>query len=859
MTGEKSAFGRLAASAFAALSIGFVAVAEDAASVPEVVWVKADKAAFESQGVVGDGTEANPFSTIQKGIDTVAVGGTVKIMAGTYDYDEQFDGTHTNRVIINKRVILDGVDGMGKTHLVGKLVSGTAANGNIGCGSAAIRCIKISQSDANNTIIRNLTLRNSGASDVNNHQGYGGAVCGSSMNSRGSVWVVDCVVSNCAAVMGGALNGVSAVRCKFIENRSTGYGAAIRYCNAIHCLMYKNRKHDKTGVTSTRPVVAYSYAINCTLVGGSQSKTCGFGRGASVYNCISVDNSGGAIVTPPSSEAVSMYSNCYTESVPFVDLGEGDYRLVRDSPTIGGGDTKFLSLITTPDDVPVNIDLAGNEIDLTKETCDIGCYQRIFDWYVDAGNGDDGNRGNKAGAAKKTLAAIMPSTLPGDTVHAAPGTYDEGTMTTDSKRIKARVVIPTGVTLTAEKGPAETFVVGAPDATESGDEHGFGTNAVQCVFLMSGARIKGFTVTGGYTWAEIPEGFTASNNRGGGVVGADRNNTFADGCIISNNWAYYSGGGIYNTSAVRSWLFENHSMYQGGAMHSASIYGCVMDKNYTGYSTGTRPSACWQHKAIVGCTLGGNTYTHDGGSNGKVLTGEADNAIFSHNIVLGDMGVYSSSSYKLTGSVFKYGVGNWAGKLDETCIVSAGDSIKLDENYRPLPGSVGVDWITAEQLSESAGGKLPVDKDISGFQRVMNGKADCGALEADWRGEYAKLLNGSGRRITVTEATSAVITNAVGGVSSIALGDGESFGLEWWNSMPFAKRGGKVSVTGVGTLTILRNGAKFAAYDAAGTPAEFTVPVGGDEAFDFTFSFAGEGSADIYGLTAAKGSLFTIR
>ncbi|MBR3822564.1 MAG: hypothetical protein IKJ37_13215 [Kiritimatiellae bacterium] len=68
-----------------------------------------------------------------------------------------------------------------------------------------------------------------------------------------------------------------------------------------------------------------------------------------------------------------------------------------------------------------------------------------------------------------------------------------------------------------------------------------------------------------------------------------------------------------------------------------------------------------------------------------------------------------------------------------------------------------------------------------------------------------------------------------------------------------------MSVTGEGTLTILRNGAKFAAYDAAGTPAEFTVPVGGDEAFDFTFSFEGEGSADIYGLTAAKGSLFTIR
>ena len=40
--------------------------AEETAAAPEVVWVKADRTAFETQGVVGDGTEANPFNTIQK-------------------------------------------------------------------------------------------------------------------------------------------------------------------------------------------------------------------------------------------------------------------------------------------------------------------------------------------------------------------------------------------------------------------------------------------------------------------------------------------------------------------------------------------------------------------------------------------------------------------------------------------------------------------------------------------------------------------------------------------------------------------------------------------------------------------------
>ena len=152
-------------------TVALSARAEETASVPDVVWVKADKASFEAHGAVGDGSEENPFNTIQAGVDNVAVGGTVKIMAGTYDNGEQVYNGHANRVVISKKVILDGVGGKDGTHIVGKLSTATAA----GFGNDTIRCIRVSSTAANGSIIRNLTLRNGGSYE-NNSEIHGGAV-----------------------------------------------------------------------------------------------------------------------------------------------------------------------------------------------------------------------------------------------------------------------------------------------------------------------------------------------------------------------------------------------------------------------------------------------------------------------------------------------------------------------------------------------------------------------------------------------------------------------------------------------------------------------------------------------------------
>jgi hypothetical protein len=57
----------------------------------------------------------------------------------------------------------------------------------------------------------------------------------------------------------------------------------------------------------------------------------------------------------------------------------------------------------------------------------------------------------------------------------------------------------------------------------------------------------------------------------------------------------------------------------------------------------------------------------------------------------------------------------------------------------------------------------------------------------------------------------------------------------------------------------MRNGAVFAEYNSSSSPAQFFIPAVGGDQFAFTFSFKGEGSADIYNFAAAKGTLFTIR
>jgi hypothetical protein len=139
------------------------------------------------------------------------------------------------------------------------------------------------------------------------------------------------------------------------------------------------------------------------------------------------------------------------------------------------------------------------------------------------------------------------------------------------------------------------------------------------------------------------------------------------------------------------------------------------------------------------------------------------------------------------------------------CYVVGADNLKLDAEGRPVIGhNAAIDSANAEYYGMDKYG----DKDLSGAMRVMNGKLDAGALEADWRDVYADSISGGSRAFSVVSASQNVV-GAVG--SPVKLHPGERIEAAW------KKQGNRLAtytttfrVTGNGTLTVTVDGKDYA-------------------------------------------------
>ena len=470
-------------------------------------------------------------------------------------------------------------------------------------------------------------------------------------------------------------------------------------------------------------------------------------------------------------------------------------------------------------------------------------------WYVDAVNGSDTEKwGYNAGNAFKTLRAVMANAnlRSGDGVVALPGTYSaaDGTVpySDGQHTIPSVVRVPSGVTLESALGPAVTVIEGrASDVDDdmSAESYapvsGLGPNAVRCVELQD-ATLKGFTLKDGFTrYATSGSRYTDADTCGGGVRATAASQI--EGCIFTNCAAFRGSGGMYG-KYVNCRFYDNAAMYAGAALSNAGVMrGCLTSGSKANSTSGIYANIVDVYDVDT-CTLLDTT----------CLFGRVRNTL-----ILGSASIYGSTdlSDKLSNVVFNSSV--WIqdsiknlidGGRAPGCKMVSADNLVLDSDGRPVIGqNAAIDAGRADISPELS------DCDFSGGQRVYNGALDCGALEADWRGRYARDM--SARRLTVTQVSPDVVETDGG---KVRLTDGTTLAATVKGIGADAKACSLKTSVPDGLLTATVNGGSPLEPDADGT-----IPLSLKDGDVLRLAYAGAAFADVGRLSLDNGLILLVR
>ena len=817
----------------------------------------------------GDGSEANPYKTLNKAVKKTTVSFVVRALPGDYNEGgENIGDGITTRVVVPKN--LEGslrvvaVGGPENTFITGALDASTSN----GTGNGAARCIAVVSTNAFRAAFQGFTLRNGRTGPNGTVRSMGAAFYNSNMNdanyaSFNTGYLLDCVVTNCSGNRAGCVAGGNALRCRFEDCSSFNGGGQclLRYCNIVSSLF-----NGCGGASQLFGNTARGY--NCTIwgsVGDAPQSVYNSGSGTKgyLYNSVSGRPSGSDISDNIADDQLvyTLYCrmatnpNTFTTAVkeePLKLLGGGNCRLAPDSAGVW---------LASSDNLQSCMDIDGNPFLFDTETgrYQAGCYaMRVGgSFYVDAVNGSDANDGLSDGTAFKTLAAAMDAAGYMDTVIALPGTYDEGTMVptlaqscyTVAPTLPARVVVKGGVTLESQGGAKATIIKGQASPTTSRQD-GCGDGAVRGVFLCAGATLRGFTVTGGRTLYLTSASIDAM---GGGICGAysssDGDATQwrgrVENCIVSDNVARTGGGAQYGT--YRNCRFEGNTVYNnlGYALCRGLAEGCVFKGN--GPSNGTGHSVCYDSK-VVNCTLFGGQAGATTSNRGLVFNeGTANRLPVLNSILLGNYATgNSTNNFILSGAS---NTSTLSTKYESGLIF--GDASVVDADGMPAAGTAVVNAGDASFCSA----EFLAGRDIAGTRRVLNSTIDIGAFEYDWGVPWAKALGGKKLAIDDMPGDAALVGDR------LTFADG-TISMTWEKGRINAPYIYNVRVTGNGTLTVTVNGETVGTYTAADGAKElrFTSELASN-AIQFAYA-PGDGDvggAELYGFNHSGGLVISFR
>lgn len=456
------------------------------------------------------------------------------------------------------------------------------------------------------------------------------------------------------------------------------------------------------------------------------------------------------------------------------------------------------------------------------------------------------------------------------TIRVKAGVYDNETMTqtrrfgnvaTDAYTHKARAVVPENVSVVGA-GAETTFIVGADDPSADAADKGCGPNAVRCATLAQGARLTGFTLTGGRT----DVGTDAVNNgddfHGGGVFaqyGTKANLALVTDCVISNCVARRGGGGFFgiyhrvrflDNSIIRG---GNGPAVRGNGAGNCFLANCVIDRN-EGYATVYYPT-------LLNCTFGADN-TQNGNKDGMVLiadSGDIRNCLFlGKNSAIGKTNAVGEvTATRFYDCVFSPQMKAYLDKqnaktdgnkvfVDASC--TATTELAVADDLTPVIGAnAAVDAANADGYDAATWGEM----DVHGNPRRVNGRRlDVGAVEADWKAAYSAKL---GRYVTVTAADPEVELVADG----VSLPAGASLAA----TFGFAGRANntyvlKAAVAG-NACAVTRDGEPAVALKAG--VSETWYKVGATGLSEFAFTSDALGATLLSSLQPGAGSLFILR